>query len=818
MGSEFQNPAGAAGVLTMPIDSQSPWQNGKTERVGQSFKHQLWDLDEECHIKGETEFEAAVAECCDARNRYCNLSGFSAHQRVFGSSLRLPGSLLSDDPTDRQLLTADPYTNFHRANEMRTAAQRALIKQNSAHAVQAAGLARHRSQPTEDINVGDTTMVWRNNQLTGRKGWTGPGVVVAVSPTRTSFWISMRGCLLKCSSEQVRKATDAERLGAELSKTLATELLKSRQRSGQRGYVDVETEGQSTEEPPVDTRPDVSRVLGAVVPAPSVLAPIPEEFELMDTTMTEAAESGPETRPRQPESEPGVNRNVRPRLALDQEVTQMDEVENSQSTTQARGDVDQIPDGAHVDNPPDAASSTPSPNPLTSASNYLTVLPVETEFDSKAQAVVHGSADAVIGQDSTTFKSVEGMAVFDDETRAFWVAPRPKDKSGVVYDEDKFDASRFKEIDNVLKLNALSVMSPKESDHFAKTTPENIIPTNMLDKWKLQDDGTVAAKSRSALVGWKDPMIYQLERAAPTPTQEGIMVTLQRLASAKVTGGIPDLTNAFGQARKTSRKNKLATKLALGVTETVVACWLAAGYVKNPYDKCLFTLFSSDETSEAQLLLDVDDFIEGGKETHRKTMEEFYDKYRCGKAVDLVSAGQEGTRFAGRRVVQNPDLRITVSMDQYVKSKLHPIEVPKGYLSNTKEMSDGMFTNIKGVNGGLGWLASTARPDMAAPHSIIRSGHDRRSPQLISEVNAAVKQCHAVPITITIWPIPFAEVRWTTFTDSGFDTGERQRHQQGWLVCHKQVLQPRTVGASECASLAESEAHTKSGESTTGRD
>ena len=128
MGNEFQNPAGAAGVLAMPIDSQSPWQNGKTERAGQSFKHQLWDLDEECHIEGETEFEAAVAECCDARNRYCNQSGFSAHQRVFGSSLRLPGSLLSDDPIDRQLLTEDPYTNFHRTNKMRTAAQRAFFK------------------------------------------------------------------------------------------------------------------------------------------------------------------------------------------------------------------------------------------------------------------------------------------------------------------------------------------------------------------------------------------------------------------------------------------------------------------------------------------------------------------------------------------------------------------------------------------------------------------------------------------------------------------------------------------------------------------
>ena len=278
---------------------------------------------------------------------------------------------------------------------------------------------------------------------------------------------------------------------------------------------------------------------------------------------------------------------------------------------------------------------------------------------------------------------------------------------------------------------------------------------------------------------------------------------------------IADLNNALGQARKTSRKNKLATQLPPGVTHPKVGpgqlfrveteiyglvsgpSWLrasltvdllAAGYRKNPYDKCLFTLFSSDETSEGQLLLDVDDFIEGGNEIHRETMRKFFAKCHCGKAIDLRLAGQEGTRFAGRRVVQHTDFRITVSMDEYVKSKLRPIEVPRGYLSNTKEIRDGMLTNVKGVNGGLGWLASTARPDMAAPHSIIPSGYDRRSTQLISEVNAAVKQCHAVPITITIWPIPFAELRWTTFTDSGFDTGERQRtNRVGWCVLQTNI-------------------------------
>ena len=72
----------------------------------------------------------------------------------------------------------------------------------------------------------------------------------------------------------------------------------------------------------------------------------------MDTTIPEIVESGPDIRPRQLESEPSsepADRNVRPRLAPDQEVTRLDEVENSQSTTQTRRDLDQTPDEVLVE-------------------------------------------------------------------------------------------------------------------------------------------------------------------------------------------------------------------------------------------------------------------------------------------------------------------------------------------------------------------------------------------------------------------------------------------------------------------------------------
>ena len=224
-------------------------------------------------------------------------------------------------------------------------------------------------------------------------------------------------------------------------------------------------------------------------------------------------------------------------------MTRLVELGNSESTTQIREDVEQIPDEVHVDNLSGAAPSIPLSYPLVSANNYLTVLPVETEFDSKTQAVVHGSVDAVTEQDSTTFEAIDRMAVFDSETQSFWVAPRPTDKSGVVCDE----------LSGLPRKMTTLQRQPLRTSH--QQTCRTSGSSRMTVQWP---------KSRNVLVGWKDPMIYQLERAAPTPTQEGIMVTLQWLASATVTGCIADLTNALGEARKTSRKKQTCHKTATG--------------------------------------------------------------------------------------------------------------------------------------------------------------------------------------------------------------------------------------------------------------
>eukprot|EP00973_Karenia_brevis_P024968 3441518-Karenia_brevis.AAC.1 len=71
------------------------------------------------------------------------------------------------------------------------------------------------------------------------------------------------------------------------------------------------------------------------------------------------------------------------------------------------------------------------------------------------------------------------------------------------------------------------------------------------------DEGSVKARARLVLLGFKDPHVLQLERSAPTPTNEALTATMQYLASTRSDGVSSDIRNACGQALKTTREQKL---------------------------------------------------------------------------------------------------------------------------------------------------------------------------------------------------------------------------------------------------------------------
>ena len=167
-----------------------------------SIKADLRDVISELGIVTEMEFEEAVTAAMDARNRFPNRSCLSAHQRVFGSEIRLPGTMLTDNPINRVLVATDPSTNIARTNEIRRSARRAYMENADKRAIAAAQRARSRKPPEEKIRDGSVVYVWRSNPRSGIRGWVGPGLVVCMNATETSCWISMRGVVVKCSRER----------------------------------------------------------------------------------------------------------------------------------------------------------------------------------------------------------------------------------------------------------------------------------------------------------------------------------------------------------------------------------------------------------------------------------------------------------------------------------------------------------------------------------------------------------------------------------------------------------------------------------------
>ena len=108
----------------------------------------------EVGIVTEDELDLALSCAVEARNRYINRSGFTAHQRVCGSSLRLPESLLSGDPIDRYAVAMDPSTEVLRSAAIRDSAVKAHLKSSDESALQRAALGRSRNPPPKSIFEG----------------------------------------------------------------------------------------------------------------------------------------------------------------------------------------------------------------------------------------------------------------------------------------------------------------------------------------------------------------------------------------------------------------------------------------------------------------------------------------------------------------------------------------------------------------------------------------------------------------------------------------------------------------------------------------
>ena len=180
-GEEFSQRIMEMGTMVHFTDTNSPWQNGRTEKAGGIFKEKLAMVLDETSAMTLEDLDMCIKEVQIARNRYFSKSGFSPYQRAFGVNPRLPGSLMSDDFLNPELLQVSASADMRKSWAIREAAAIAWMKQQDIEAVRRSVKAKTRSSDLKELAVGEWVFIWRS--IPGFTGWSGPGVLLVISPS-----------------------------------------------------------------------------------------------------------------------------------------------------------------------------------------------------------------------------------------------------------------------------------------------------------------------------------------------------------------------------------------------------------------------------------------------------------------------------------------------------------------------------------------------------------------------------------------------------------------------------------------------------------
>ncbi|CAE7941930.1 unnamed protein product [Symbiodinium sp. KB8] len=199
------------GLSTKTYVTTAAWQRGRLERHGDILKDMLSRLDLESPIINDVIFDQVLQQAVLAKNSLVRHSGFSPEQIVFGKSLRLPGSNVSDEDSTAHALAegADLESEaFRQKLDIRCKARRAFLEADNSQAIRRATL--RRSNPVRGpFEAGMWVLYWvkkssPNRLAAGR--WHGPAKVVCREGS-SIVWLAHGTNIIRAAPENLRPAS-----------------------------------------------------------------------------------------------------------------------------------------------------------------------------------------------------------------------------------------------------------------------------------------------------------------------------------------------------------------------------------------------------------------------------------------------------------------------------------------------------------------------------------------------------------------------------------------------------------------------------------
>ncbi|CAE7202644.1 unnamed protein product [Symbiodinium sp. CCMP2456] len=356
-------------------------------------------------------------------------------------------------------------------------------------------------------------------------------------------------------------------------------------------------------------------------------------------------------------------------------------------------------------------------------------------------------------------------------------------------ERDLFDASDKVEWKAILDTKAVRVATGAEAEKIRREYPDRILDSRMVRRRKPQPGvGKWKAKSRWCIAGHKDPDTASLQTFSPTPATESILAFLQTGINLGHRFSFSDVRNAFCQSNKLRRPAgpifaRPCEGLGLGSLDVIVievpvyglddapAAWRATvtgflreqGFQRNVIEPCWWMRFNEDGKNEAQVLIEVDDFIISAMDKIKaKIRKMFEQRFTFGKWED------DEAEYAGRQIRVLGD-RILVDQQKYITEQIQPVMLNKGRRSEKESpLTDEEFAAFRSAIYKVNWVAKESRPEVAGMASILASKLKNATIEDVLTLNKNVNYLrNTASRPMTIWKMSPREMSFVVISDAG---------------------------------------------------
>ena len=701
------------------IPADAHWSTGICEQAVQGTKELMGKIAE---MDKDVSPEAALCQAIRTFNEREQIRGFTPIQHAFGRSPDATGRL-GGGPQELpdELLVESDTQDFERTLQRRAAAEKALADWQAAQRLSRA--RNSRARPLPDFEPGELVYFWRTQDATqgrrspgSRRGrFLGPARILAMEQrtaedgTRRvagAIWLVRGRNLLKCSPEQLRRASPREELleglaGQHGEETTPWTYNKLAAEIGGNQYEDITAETPDSEEwaraqdVEQETAPARYRVRGKRTEAPGEEEPEPADLGTSSSSRTVRPRQGPAT------GEQAAN-------AWWAEV----------STT-----------------------SFPTENCYWAAETAAVSVEIGLPESNRG---IHQMLHNMSGYFANALKR-----------RAIEVS----EKRLTEAEREEFRQAKAVEVKNFLAAEAFEAL-PEE----LKPALSQAISMRWILTWKLKDDGTTKAKARAVLLGYQDPAYEHRQTTSPVMTRQTRQLMLQASANKQWKVYKGDVSGAFLQGREYPDElycipcPEICRAMGLpegSITKVRRACyglvdapleWYrtvaefleSLGFQRLWSDACAWVWRPNNEL-RGMISGHVDDFLFAGREDDTEwqaIIARIKEKFKWGD----WDSGQFVQ--CGVLIVQDEE-GFTLSQERYI-SELREIGMSsQRQRATTADTTEKERSQLRALLGAISWHAQQTGPQVSAAVGLLLSEVNHSTVQTIHRANKLLEQVRA---------------------------------------------------------------------------